>query len=166
MEPLCNIGENFEKKKDRFCSSASAGNRAKNKSNDSTQETKGSSSPPLGWPIRKATLFKCCKSDEKENEPVSHLEDTKFTSISSKISGIDAMKERFAKLLLGEDISGYGKRVCSALAISNAITNPCATLFEQLWRLEPVPCEKKEMWRREMEWLLSVSDDIGNDLQA
>jgi len=35
-----------------------------------------------------------------------------------------------------------------------------ATVFGQLWRLEPVPCEKKEMWRREMEWLVSVSDHI------
>lgn len=36
---------------------------------------------------------------------------------------IDMMKERFAKLLLGEDMSGGGKGVCTALAISNAITN-------------------------------------------
>ena len=35
------------------------------------------------------------------------------------------MKERFAKLLLGEDMSGSGKGVCTALAISNAITNLC-----------------------------------------
>ena len=33
------------------------------------------------------------------------------------------MKERFAKLLLGEDMSGGGKGVSSALALSNAITN-------------------------------------------
>lgn len=33
------------------------------------------------------------------------------------------MKERFSKLLLGEDNSGGGKGVCSALALSNAITN-------------------------------------------
>ncbi|KAL6980613.1 hypothetical protein U1Q18_022253 [Sarracenia purpurea var. burkii] len=44
------------------------------------------------------------------------------------------MKERFAKLLLGEDMSGNGKG--------------------------PLPSEKKSMWRREMEWLLSVSDHI------
>lgn len=150
MEALCNKGENFQKKKDGVPSSAS----------DSTQQAKGCSSPTLGWPIRKAAVSKCRKSDEKENEPVSHLEDSKFTSISSKMSGIDAMKERFAKLLLGEDMSGSGKGVCSALAISNAITNLCATVFGQLWRLEPVPCEKKEMWKREMEWLLSVSDHI------
>jgi len=36
---------------------------------------------------------------------------------------IEMMKERFAKLLLGEDMSGGGKGVCTALAISNAITN-------------------------------------------
>lgn len=35
------------------------------------------------------------------------------------------MKERFSKLLLGEDMSGCGKGVCTALAISNAITNLC-----------------------------------------
>ncbi|PNX62771.1 rop guanine nucleotide exchange factor 1-like protein, partial [Trifolium pratense] len=35
-----------------------------------------------------------------------------------------------------------------------------ATLFGQLWRLEPLQSEKKAMWRREMEWLLSVSDHI------
>lgn len=35
------------------------------------------------------------------------------------------MKERFAKLLLGEDMSGCGKGVSTALAISNAITNLC-----------------------------------------
>lgn len=38
------------------------------------------------------------------------------------------MKERFAKLLLGEDMSGSGKGVCTALAISNAITNLCGIL--------------------------------------
>lgn len=37
----------------------------------------------------------------------------------------EMMKERFAKLLLGEDMSGCGNGVCTALAISNAITNLC-----------------------------------------
>ncbi|GMP69307.1 hypothetical protein CsSME_00028618 [Camellia sinensis var. sinensis] len=69
-------------------------------------------------------------------------------------------KERFSKLLLGEDMSGSGKGVSTALAISNAITNLCATAFGQLWRLEPLPSEKKSMWRREMECLICVSDHI------
>jgi PRONE (Plant-specific Rop nucleotide exchanger) len=33
------------------------------------------------------------------------------------------MKDKYTKLLLGEDMSGTGKGVCSAVAISNAITN-------------------------------------------
>lgn len=37
----------------------------------------------------------------------------------------ELMKERFSKLLLGEDMSGCGNGVCTALAISNAITNLC-----------------------------------------
>ena len=38
---------------------------------------------------------------------------------------MEMMKERFAKLLLGKDMSGSGKGVSTALAISNAITNLC-----------------------------------------
>ncbi|GKD61183.1 Rop guanine nucleotide exchange factor 1, partial [Tanacetum coccineum] len=76
------------------------------------------------------------------------------------LSEIDMMKERFAKLLLGEDMSGGGKGVCTALAISNAITNLSASVFGELWRLEPMALQKKIMWQREMDWLLSVSDSI------
>lgn len=39
----------------------------------------------------------------------------------------ELMKERFAKLLLGEDMSGGGKGVSTAMAISNAITNLAGT---------------------------------------
>lgn len=41
------------------------------------------------------------------------------------------MKERFAKLLLGEDMSGGGKGVSTALAISNAITNLAGPYISQ-----------------------------------
>ncbi|KAG9142572.1 hypothetical protein Leryth_011663 [Lithospermum erythrorhizon] len=91
-------------------------------------------------------------SDEEETR--------KYEKFSSSLSEFDMMKERFAKLLLGEDMSGCGNGVCTALAISNAITNLCATIFGQIWRLEPLPVEKKLMWIREMEWILSVSDHI------
>ncbi|CAO2815686.1 unnamed protein product [Amaranthus hypochondriacus] len=81
-------------------------------------------------------------------------------SDDSDLSEVELMKERFAKLLLGEDMSGGGKGVCTALAISNAITNLAATVFGELWRLEPLASQRKKMWCREMEWLLCVSDSI------
>lgn len=42
------------------------------------------------------------------------------------------MKERFAKLLLGEDMSGGAKGVYTALAISNAITNFSGKFYYQI----------------------------------
>lgn len=42
---------------------------------------------------------------------------------------MELIKERFAKLLLGEDMSGTGKGVSSALALSNAITNLAGILI-------------------------------------
>ncbi|KAK7295085.1 hypothetical protein RJT34_17988 [Clitoria ternatea] len=73
---------------------------------------------------------------------------------------LEMMKERFAKLLLGEDMSGSGKGVCTAVTISNAITNLYATIFGQSLKLEPLKPEKKAMWKREMKVLLSVCDYI------
>ncbi|CAH8359062.1 unnamed protein product [Eruca vesicaria subsp. sativa] len=70
------------------------------------------------------------------------------------------MKERFAKLLLGEDMSGGGEGVSSALALSNAITNLSASAFGEQRRLEPISEDRKERWRREIGWLLSVTDHI------
>ncbi|KAI5059929.1 hypothetical protein GOP47_0024349 [Adiantum capillus-veneris] len=70
------------------------------------------------------------------------------------------MKERFAKLLLGEDFSGGSKASNTALTISNAITKLSVAIFGDLWRLEPLPCESKLKWQREMEWLVSPCDYI------
>uniref|UniRef100_A0A6M2EH97 PRONE domain-containing protein n=1 Tax=Populus davidiana TaxID=266767 RepID=A0A6M2EH97_9ROSI len=73
---------------------------------------------------------------------------------------MEQMKERFAKLLLGEDMSGGGKGVSSALALSNAITNLAASVFGEQRRLEPMSPERKARWIREIDWLLSVTDHI------
>lgn len=73
---------------------------------------------------------------------------------------MEQMKERFAKLLLGEDMSGGGKGVSSALALSNAFTNLAAAVFGEQKRLEPMPPERKARWRKEIDWLLSVTDYI------
>ena len=42
---------------------------------------------------------------------------------------LDMMRERFSKLLLGEDMSGVGKGVCTAVTISNSITNLYGNFF-------------------------------------
>uniref|UniRef100_A0A0D9VEM6 PRONE domain-containing protein n=1 Tax=Leersia perrieri TaxID=77586 RepID=A0A0D9VEM6_9ORYZ len=73
---------------------------------------------------------------------------------------LDVMKERFAKLLLGEDMSGTGKGVTSALALSNAITNLAASVFGEHRKLEPMAPDTKERWKKEVGWLLSVTDHI------
>ncbi|KAH6781397.1 RHO guanyl-nucleotide exchange factor 12 [Perilla frutescens var. hirtella] len=70
------------------------------------------------------------------------------------------MKEKFAKLLLGEDMSGGGKGVSSALALSNAITNLAASAFGEQKRLEPMAPDTKARWKKEIDWLLSVTDHI------
>ncbi|XP_011000059.1 PREDICTED: rop guanine nucleotide exchange factor 7-like [Populus euphratica] len=129
-------------------------------SHSSSEE--GSSSPrTLGWPLQKDEVYDCTSTNSTtDDEEKSHFDDRKLEKQGSSISETEMMKERFSKLLLGEDMSGCGNGVCTALAISNAITNLCATLFGQLWRLEPLAPEKKAMWRREMEWFLCVSDHV------
>jgi hypothetical protein len=45
------------------------------------------------------------------------------------IADYEIVREKFSKLLLGEDMSGTGKGVSSALALSNAITNLAGKSF-------------------------------------
>ncbi|XP_057533550.1 rop guanine nucleotide exchange factor 3 isoform X2 [Amaranthus tricolor] len=93
--------------------------------------------------------------------------------VDTEFQELQMMKERFSKLLLGEDMSGGGKGVCTAVTVSNAITNLYATIFGNALKLEPLKPEKKMMWKREMDCLLSVCDYIvefvpedGNDLEV
>lgn len=101
---------------------------------------------------------------------------------------VEAMKEKFAKLLLGEDVTGGARGFTTALALSHAITNLsgmvlvyhsflhlfvfssfrsvtqvnsfwcAATIFGEMWKLEPLCEEKKVRWRMEMDWLLSPTN--------
>ncbi|XP_010479729.1 PREDICTED: rop guanine nucleotide exchange factor 11 [Camelina sativa] len=75
-------------------------------------------------------------------------------------AALEQMKEKFSKLLLGEDMSGGGKGVSSALALSNAITNLAASAFGEQRRLEPMAADRKARWKREIGWLISVADHI------
>ncbi|KAI4365327.1 hypothetical protein MLD38_021320 [Melastoma candidum] len=77
---------------------------------------------------------------------------------SDKFSHIETIKEKFAQLLLGEDMTGGSNGLSMALALSNAITNLAATIFGELWKLEPLSEEKKRRWRREMYWLISPTN--------
>ncbi|KAF3450739.1 hypothetical protein FNV43_RR06828 [Rhamnella rubrinervis] len=86
--------------------------------------------------------------------------DVNYVSFFVMNSEMEQMKERFAKLLLGEDMSGGGKGVSSALALSNAITNHAASVFGEQWRLEPMSAERKARWRKEIDLLLSVTDYV------
>ncbi|OWM65038.1 hypothetical protein CDL15_Pgr028756 [Punica granatum] len=75
-----------------------------------------------------------------------------------KSSDVETMKEKFAKLLLGDDITGGKNGLSTALALSNAISNLAASIFGELWKLEPLSEERKSKWRREMDWLLSPTN--------
>ncbi|KAL1544726.1 Rop guanine nucleotide exchange factor 5 [Salvia divinorum] len=131
---------------------------------ESRSSSDNSCSAPLAWPIKKTSILSVNDASQGKCNPQLNAEccdsESMLTKQTSNPSEMEMMKERFGKLLLGEDMSGGGKGVCPALAISNAITNLCATVFGQLWRLEPLQPEKKTMWSREMEWLLCVSDYI------
>ncbi|KAH0912168.1 hypothetical protein HID58_035489, partial [Brassica napus] len=122
------------------------------------------SSPPtksqlLGWPLGQSSWRKSSGKKMTKKTPTK-VDTFGFKRIGTETSEVELLKERMAKLLLGEDMSGSGEGVCPALAISNAITNLYAAILGQQWRLEPLPSEKKTMWRREIEVLLSVSDHI------
>ncbi|KAJ8555281.1 hypothetical protein K7X08_012777 [Anisodus acutangulus] len=79
---------------------------------------------------------------------------------TTQFSDVETMKEKFAKLLLGEDVTGGTKGVSAALALSNAITNLAASVFGELWKLEPLAEDGKRKWKREMEWLLSPANHM------
>ncbi|XP_048599970.1 rop guanine nucleotide exchange factor 13 [Brassica napus] len=88
------------------------------------------------------------------------IRENSCASLYTFVTEKEQMKERFAKLLLGEDMSGGGEGVSSALALSNAITNLSASALGEQRRLEPISEDRKERWRREIGWLLSVTDHI------
>eukprot|EP00250_Pteridium_aquilinum_P017073 c23437_g1_i1 orf=501-2345(-) len=122
---------------------------------DDASSSTGASSP-LGWiPSRSDHLLSDALKPPRGNAPAVCLEKG-----DKELTELEMMKEKFAKLLLGEDMSGGGKGVCSALAISNAITNLSASVFGEIWRLEPLSPKHKAMWRREMNWLVSIADHI------
>ncbi|KAJ4951557.1 hypothetical protein NE237_028389 [Protea cynaroides] len=106
------------------------------------------------WLVNKPNEHGTNDWEEASSSP-QHFCAKEKPACSMQFSDVEAMKERFAKLLLGEDVTGGRKGLSAALALSNAITNLAASIYGELWKLEPLPEERKSRWRREMDWLLS-----------
>ncbi|KAH9305437.1 hypothetical protein KI387_009841, partial [Taxus chinensis] len=81
--------------------------------------------PSLGWPLAAKTerLFRARVKKPATATMKVQIVEKNQNGNGQEVSEIDMMKERFSKLLLGEDMSGGGNGVSSALALSNAITN-------------------------------------------
>ncbi|KAL2544404.1 Rop guanine nucleotide exchange factor 14 [Forsythia ovata] len=111
-----------------------------------------------------SSLWTIMKKDDRATDEwdfsasPQHLYGNKKPHYTSQNSDVETMKEKFAKLLLGEDITGGSKGVSAALALSNAITNLGASVFGELWKLEPLQEERKSKWQTEMNWLLSPTN--------
>ncbi|KAL4565194.1 hypothetical protein LXL04_029279 [Taraxacum kok-saghyz] len=111
-------------------------------------------------------ISSCCSSNNPSGSFFSHgIDDWEFMekespSYTLQYSDMEAMKEKFAKLLLGEDATGGRNGVSPALALSNAITHLAGSVFGELWKLEPLDEEKKNKWKREMDWLLSPTNHM------
>ncbi|XP_043695493.1 rop guanine nucleotide exchange factor 14 [Telopea speciosissima] len=106
------------------------------------------------WLVNKPNEHDPNEWEEVSSSP-QHICAKEKPAYSIQFSDVEAMKERFAKLLLGEDVTGGRKGLSTALALSNAMTNLAASIFGELWKLEPLPEERKGRWRRELDWLLS-----------
>ncbi|KAF0917378.1 hypothetical protein E2562_017835 [Oryza meyeriana var. granulata] len=118
--------------------------------------------PPLP-PLQKRVLSRSHGSRAKPGGSLDlppAVPSSKIVRDTGPPSDIELMKEKFAKLLLGEDMSGTGKGVSSALALSNAITNLAASVFGEQRRLEPMAADRRARWNKEIDWLLSVTDHI------
>lgn len=73
------------------------------------------------WLMNKSEEY--CPTKCEIGKSLNHFSDREKPAYTIQFSDVETMKERFAKLLLGEDISGGCKGHSTSLALSNAITN-------------------------------------------
>lgn len=86
------------------------------------------------WLMNKSEEY-CPTKCEIVKSP-NHFSDREKPAYTIQFSDVETMKERFAKLLLGEDISGGCKGHSTALALSNAITNLAGKTISCTYRPE------------------------------
>lgn len=122
---------------------------------DDNSSTFSETPSPLCWPGMKSPKTPVLSKLVMQQQNPAADDETENEDLE-----LDMMKERFSKLLLGQDMSGSGKGVSTAVAVSNSITNLYASIFGQHLRLEPLHPDKKLMWKREMNCFLSICDHI------
>ncbi|KAK9120334.1 hypothetical protein Syun_017951 [Stephania yunnanensis] len=110
-----------------------------------------------GWLVNKEDYHDPDEWKEGIPSPKKKFIKEKLIEVT-QVADVETMKERFAKLLLGDDVTGGKQGLTTALALSKSITNLAASVFGELWKLEPLPNERKSIWRREMNWLLSPTN--------
>ncbi|KAJ4952670.1 hypothetical protein NE237_029502 [Protea cynaroides] len=140
-----------------YCRTNSLTSNFSDRTDDNTFSEESS---PRRWSSSKSLTRNQASLSRSSMKKHTGLEEKKDDDQEVTDAEMEMMKERFSKLLLGEDMSGSGKGVSTALAVSNAMTNLYATVFGQNLRLEPLPPGKKSMWKREMACLLSLCDFI------
>ncbi|XP_071730555.1 rop guanine nucleotide exchange factor 14-like [Rutidosis leptorrhynchoides] len=116
-----------------------------------------SSNNPSGSFFSQWSMMKRDEHGLDEWDPQQFV-DKENPSFAVPYSDVEEIKEKLGKLLLGEDTTGGRNGISPALALSNAITNLAGTVFGELWKLEPLSEDKKNKWRKEMEWFLSPTN--------
>ncbi|KAL6549758.1 hypothetical protein OROMI_020246 [Orobanche minor] len=146
-------------------SGTSGGNGCVTDSFDEDDSSCSSSTNAFGsfssiWTVAQKDDNHQCREEWNFSATSKHPHDArgKQESMPDGFPDVETMKEKFGKLLLGEDVTGGAKGVSASLALSNAITTLAASIFGELWKLEPLPEDRKSKWRREMEWLLSPTN--------
>ncbi|GJX12915.1 Rop guanine nucleotide exchange factor 3-like protein [Tanacetum coccineum] len=116
---------------------------------------------PVCWPGSVRSPYRPALSRFGAMKPNKFDVEDKLETLEPMDLELEMMKERFSKLLLGEDMSGSGKGVSTAVTRAtpkremNCLLSVC-----QQQKLEPLHPEKKIKWKREMNCLLSVCDYI------
>ncbi|CAD6332876.1 unnamed protein product [Miscanthus lutarioriparius] len=177
--PFQKIGHGFERFSFRRRRSASSSSPLSLASDGSDASSMEAQAPAPGQPCTRRALSRSCGSKGSRLSvdlppPLAGGPSDKGAAGSSSSlavppkpvrhegppSDAEIVREKFSKLLLGEDMSGTGKGVTSALALSNAITNLAASVFGEQRRLQPMTADQKSRWKKEIDWLLSVADHI------
>ncbi|GJT97501.1 Rop guanine nucleotide exchange factor 3-like protein, partial [Tanacetum coccineum] len=128
--------------------------------NDDLNSCSSDAQSPVCWPGSVRSPYRPALSRFGGMKPNKFDVEDRLETLEPMDLEIEMMKDRFSKLLLGENMSGSGKGVSTTVTVSNAITNLYASMFCQQQKLEPLHPEKKIMWKREMNCLLSVCDYI------